>query len=145
MFFRTESRSNIKSTEEYILDPDSRAQCLALEENVKEFGVAFFGVKNRRQGINFFALVALLEVLISSNSRNCTCYWSGARVYCTCSSRLICLVCARKLMFSSYQVSLASAATPTHQVLNYPLFNPHISENLFILQHTVLSVPLLLG
>ncbi|KAF9559164.1 hypothetical protein CPC08DRAFT_638113 [Agrocybe pediades] len=47
----TESRKDIKSIEKYISDPDSRAQCLALEENVKEFGVSFFGVRDRRQGI----------------------------------------------------------------------------------------------
>lgn len=30
--------------------PDSRAQCSALEENVKEFGLTYFGFGDRRQG-----------------------------------------------------------------------------------------------
>ncbi|KAJ7848699.1 hypothetical protein B0H13DRAFT_2238637 [Mycena leptocephala] len=34
-----------------IRDPESRAQCAALERNVKEFGLAYFGLQNKRQGI----------------------------------------------------------------------------------------------
>ena len=39
------------SVAEFIAEPDSRAQCVALEENVREFGVTYFGMKDRRQGI----------------------------------------------------------------------------------------------
>ncbi|KAJ7931730.1 hypothetical protein B0H13DRAFT_2227852 [Mycena leptocephala] len=34
-----------------IRDPESRAQCAALERNVKEFGLAYFGLQDKRQGI----------------------------------------------------------------------------------------------
>jgi len=34
----------------FIDEPDSRAQCVALEDNVKEFGLTYFGMKDRRQG-----------------------------------------------------------------------------------------------
>ncbi|KAI5125024.1 hypothetical protein M0805_007448 [Coniferiporia weirii] len=37
--------------EDYIVDPDSKAQCLALEQYAKEFGLTHFGIKDRRQGI----------------------------------------------------------------------------------------------
>ncbi|KAF8205146.1 aconitase [Pholiota molesta] len=39
------------SVDTFIAEPDSRAQCAALEENVKEFGLTYFGMKDRRQGI----------------------------------------------------------------------------------------------
>ncbi|EIW79911.1 3-isopropylmalate dehydratase [Coniophora puteana RWD-64-598 SS2] len=32
-------------------EPESRAQCAALDKNVKDFGLAYFGIKDRRQGI----------------------------------------------------------------------------------------------
>ncbi|KDQ64679.1 hypothetical protein JAAARDRAFT_28316 [Jaapia argillacea MUCL 33604] len=47
----TVSRKNFKSVETFIAEPDSRAQCVALEENVKEFGLTYFGMTDRRQGI----------------------------------------------------------------------------------------------
>ncbi|PPQ77313.1 hypothetical protein CVT25_010895 [Psilocybe cyanescens] len=47
----TASRKNFKSVETFISEPDSRAQCAALEDNVKEFGLTYFGMKDRRQGI----------------------------------------------------------------------------------------------
>ncbi|KAL4265621.1 3-isopropylmalate dehydratase [Pleurotus pulmonarius] len=47
----TVSRKNFTSVETFIAEPDSRAQCAALEENVKEFGLTYFGMKDRRQGI----------------------------------------------------------------------------------------------
>jgi len=47
----TASRKNFQSVESFIAEPDSRAQCAALEENVKEFGVTYFGMQDRRQGI----------------------------------------------------------------------------------------------
>ncbi len=37
--------------EAFIAEPDSRAQCTALEDNVKEFGLTYFGMKDKRQGI----------------------------------------------------------------------------------------------
>ncbi|KDR83526.1 hypothetical protein GALMADRAFT_235730 [Galerina marginata CBS 339.88] len=47
----TVSRKNFQSVETFITEPDSRAQCAALEDNVKEFGLTYFGMKDRRQGI----------------------------------------------------------------------------------------------
>jgi len=49
-FFRTTSRQNFQSVESFITEPDSRAQCAALEDNVKEFNLRFFGMRDRRQG-----------------------------------------------------------------------------------------------
>ncbi|KAG6832975.1 hypothetical protein H0H92_004859 [Tricholoma furcatifolium] len=47
----TASRKNFTSVDAFIAEPDSRAQCAALEDNVKEFGLTYFGMKDRRQGI----------------------------------------------------------------------------------------------
>ncbi|EGO01769.1 hypothetical protein SERLA73DRAFT_85640 [Serpula lacrymans var. lacrymans S7.3] len=47
----TVSRKNFKSVDTFIAEPDSRAQCAAMEENVKEFGLTYFGLTDRRQGI----------------------------------------------------------------------------------------------
>jgi 3-isopropylmalate dehydratase len=47
----TDSRKNFSSVQSFIQEPDSRAQCVALEENVKEFGLTYFGLTDRRQGI----------------------------------------------------------------------------------------------
>ncbi|KAJ7484521.1 aconitase [Mycena latifolia] len=34
-----------------VADPESRAQCAALEANVKDFGLSYFGLQDKRQGI----------------------------------------------------------------------------------------------
>ncbi|KAJ7117397.1 aconitase [Mycena crocata] len=47
----TVSRKNFTTVEAFISEPDSRAQCAALEENVKEFGLTYFGMTDKRQGI----------------------------------------------------------------------------------------------
>ncbi|KAJ7591221.1 aconitase family-domain-containing protein [Mycena floridula] len=47
----TISRKSLKTTASFIDEPESRAQCVALEDNVKEFGITYFGMKDRRQGI----------------------------------------------------------------------------------------------
>ncbi|KAF8911837.1 aconitase family-domain-containing protein [Mucidula mucida] len=47
----TVSRKNMTTIEAFIAEPDSRAQCTALEDNVKEFGLTYFGMKDKRQGI----------------------------------------------------------------------------------------------
>ncbi|KAH8106166.1 aconitase family-domain-containing protein [Cristinia sonorae] len=47
----TVSRKNFTTVQSFIAEPDSRAQCQALEENVKEFGLTYFGMTDRRQGI----------------------------------------------------------------------------------------------
>ncbi|KAF5355725.1 hypothetical protein D9756_004397 [Leucocoprinus leucothites] len=47
----TISRRKFQSVESFIAEPDSRAQCAALEENVKEFGLTYFGMNDKRQGI----------------------------------------------------------------------------------------------
>ena len=46
----TVSRKNFTTVQNFIAEPDSRAQCQALEENVKEFGLTYFGMTDRRQG-----------------------------------------------------------------------------------------------
>lgn len=47
----TKSRKGIKDIATFVEEDDSRLQCLTLEENVKEFGVTYFGLGDRRQGI----------------------------------------------------------------------------------------------
>lgn len=47
----TISRKAFKSIHSFISEPDSRAQVGALEDNVKEFGLTYFGMGDRRQGI----------------------------------------------------------------------------------------------
>lgn len=47
----TVSRKNFTTVSAFISEPDSRAQCAALEDNVKEFGLTYFGMKDRRQGM----------------------------------------------------------------------------------------------
>ena len=56
----TVSRKNFKSASTFIEEPDSRAQVTALEENVKEFGLTYFGLADRRQGM--FPSLALLRL-----------------------------------------------------------------------------------
>ncbi|CAD6903071.1 unnamed protein product [Tilletia controversa] len=47
----TVSRKSYKDTASFIDEPDSRIQCMTLEENVKDFGITFFGLDDTRQGI----------------------------------------------------------------------------------------------
>ncbi|KAI0643743.1 aconitase family-domain-containing protein [Trametes meyenii] len=47
----TASRKHFTTVEEFVTQPDSRAQCTIMEENVKAFGVTYFGMPDRRQGI----------------------------------------------------------------------------------------------
>ncbi|KAF7122524.1 hypothetical protein CNMCM5793_000549 [Aspergillus hiratsukae] len=47
----TSSRKNFKNVEEFIEETDSRLQCTTLEENVKDFGLTYFGLGDKRQGI----------------------------------------------------------------------------------------------
>ncbi|EIW54314.1 uncharacterized protein TRAVEDRAFT_39797 [Trametes versicolor FP-101664 SS1] len=47
----TVSRKNFTTVEDFVTQPDSRAQCMTLEENVKAFGLTYFGMTDRRQGI----------------------------------------------------------------------------------------------
>jgi 3-isopropylmalate dehydratase len=47
----TSDRSNFQSVETFIQELDSRVQVLTLEENVREFGVSYFGMEDKRQGI----------------------------------------------------------------------------------------------
>lgn len=47
----TSSRSNFKDIESFISNKDSRVQVLTLQENVKKFGLTFFGLDDARQGI----------------------------------------------------------------------------------------------
>ena len=47
----TAPRKNFKNVGQFIEETDSRLQCLTLEDNVKEFGLTYFGLGDRRQGI----------------------------------------------------------------------------------------------
>ncbi|KAJ5547974.1 3-isopropylmalate dehydratase [Penicillium frequentans] len=47
----TSSRKEFKSAETFIQETDSRLQCTTLEENVKDFGLTYFGMSDKRQGI----------------------------------------------------------------------------------------------
>ncbi len=76
-YYRTTSRKGFTSVKDFIEEPDSRAQCMALEQNVKEFGLTYFGMKDRRQGV----FTQLYEKPSPTNvfprfSRHRSCYWS---------------------------------------------------------------------
>ncbi|KAL4903652.1 hypothetical protein BDW74DRAFT_155907 [Aspergillus multicolor] len=47
----TSSRKNFKNVDQFIEENDSRLQCSTLEENVKDFGLTYFGMDDKRQGI----------------------------------------------------------------------------------------------
>jgi 3-isopropylmalate dehydratase len=47
----TISRKNYKSVETFVEQQDSRKQCITLQENVRDFGLTYFGLDDKRQGI----------------------------------------------------------------------------------------------
>ncbi|KAL2120430.1 hypothetical protein VTJ04DRAFT_4457 [Mycothermus thermophilus] len=47
----TTSRKSLKDIASFIQEEDSRTQCVTLEENVKKFGITYFGLSDKRQGI----------------------------------------------------------------------------------------------
>ena len=47
----TTDRSNFKNVETFIKETESKTQVLALEENVRDFGLTYFGMNDARQGI----------------------------------------------------------------------------------------------
>lgn len=47
----TTSRKNLKNIETFVEEEDSRLQCMTLEDNVKAFGITYFGLADARQGI----------------------------------------------------------------------------------------------
>eukprot|EP00445_Apocalathium_hangoei_P033658 CAMPEP_0203945100 /NCGR_PEP_ID=MMETSP0359-20131031/80689_1 /ASSEMBLY_ACC=CAM_ASM_000338 /TAXON_ID=268821 /ORGANISM="Scrippsiella Hangoei, Strain SHTV-5" /LENGTH=751 /DNA_ID=CAMNT_0050876215 /DNA_START=42 /DNA_END=2294 /DNA_ORIENTATION=+ len=47
----TDSRKDYKSVSTFIIEPDSKNQCETLEQNVKDFGLTYFGLDDARQGI----------------------------------------------------------------------------------------------
>lgn len=47
----TSSRATFKNVKSFIDEPDSRIQCMTLEDNVKAFGLTYFGLGDKRQGI----------------------------------------------------------------------------------------------
>lgn len=47
----TSDRSSFTDAQSFIKEPESRTQVLALEENVKEFGLTYFGMDDTKQGI----------------------------------------------------------------------------------------------
>lgn len=47
----TTTRKNFKNISTFVEEADSRTQCETLEENVKDFGLTYFGMDDKRQGI----------------------------------------------------------------------------------------------
>jgi 3-isopropylmalate dehydratase len=47
----TSDRSGFVDVASFIQEPDSRGQVMALEQNVKDFGITYFGLADGRQGI----------------------------------------------------------------------------------------------
>ncbi|KAJ9609450.1 3-isopropylmalate dehydratase [Cladophialophora chaetospira] len=47
----TTPRKNFKSISEFVKEDDSRLQCMTLEDNVKDFGLTYFGLGDKNQGI----------------------------------------------------------------------------------------------
>ncbi len=47
----TTTRKNFKSISDFVEEDDSRLQCMTLEDNVKEFGLTYFGLGDKNQGI----------------------------------------------------------------------------------------------
>jgi 3-isopropylmalate dehydratase len=47
----TTPRKNFKDVKSFVEEADSRTQCVTLEDNVKEFGLVYFGLGDKRQGI----------------------------------------------------------------------------------------------
>lgn len=47
----TSNRSNFKDAQSFIKEADSRLQVVTLEENVQKFGMTYFGLTDKRQGI----------------------------------------------------------------------------------------------
>jgi len=47
----TNNRKDYESLATFIDEPDSRNQCMTLEDNVKAFGLTYFGLDDKRQGI----------------------------------------------------------------------------------------------
>jgi 3-isopropylmalate dehydratase len=47
----TTSRKTFKNIETFVEVEDSRLQCMTLEDNVKDFGITYFGLGDKRQGI----------------------------------------------------------------------------------------------
>ena len=47
----TTPRKNFKNVGQFIEENDSRIQCVTLEDNVKAFGLTYFGLGDKRQGI----------------------------------------------------------------------------------------------
>ncbi|KAK0620292.1 aconitase family-domain-containing protein [Immersiella caudata] len=47
----TTTRKSLKDIASFIKEDDSRTQCVTLEENVKDFGITYFGLSDKRQGI----------------------------------------------------------------------------------------------
>jgi 3-isopropylmalate dehydratase len=47
----TSSRKNLKNIETFVEEEDSKLQCMTLEDNVKDFGITYFGLGDKRQGI----------------------------------------------------------------------------------------------
>ncbi len=47
----TTSRKAMKNIETFVEEEDSRLQCMTLEDNVKDFGITYFGLGDKRQGI----------------------------------------------------------------------------------------------
>lgn len=60
MLYSTISRKNFKNVNTFIGEADSRAQVAALEDNVKEFGLTYFGMSDKRQGMSSMTIRCII-------------------------------------------------------------------------------------
>lgn len=58
--YSTISRKNFKNVNTFIGEADSRAQVAALEDNVKEFGLTYFGMSDKRQGMRSMTIRCII-------------------------------------------------------------------------------------
>jgi hypothetical protein len=108
----TGSRKNFTSIESFITEPDSRAQSIALEENVKEFGLTYFGMTDRRQGKGD-SLAPITPRLLSCHSRYRTYHRSRTGLY---GIQYLSLRLVSAYLFISSQALPAFVVTRTRQV-----------------------------
>lgn len=113
----TVSRKNFTTVKNFIEEPESREQCLALEDNVKEFGLTYFGMTDRRQGMR-------------TCIRFSPCPKSGSQVSCTSSAQskgllYVGIIISQRMLdlrgVRSFLVPLVFVATLTLQVRPLPL------------------------
>jgi len=73
--------------ESFVSEPNSQAQCMTLEENVKAFGITYFGMTDKRQTIShrqqalIATLTLTLDLVFQTGHRPCD--WTRTGIYLT--------------------------------------------------------------